>query len=297
MQQGQGRGIAIKDEANITDVIQIQAPQVPPSMIELSRILGEEISQISGVNEELLGSAMDDKAGVLSMLRQGAGLTTLQSLFDNLDAAQKLLGRLIIDLVQMNFTPGKIKKILEGQEPAPQFYNKAFGKYHAAVEEGLNTTTQKQMQLAQMLQLREGGVPISDEDLLEATTFQGKNKIIENMQKQQQAAQQSQQQQMQAAMQEQQARTELAKARAVADTGLGAERYSRIEENKALSFERMAKAHSEEEAALLNKVKVLKELETLDLSHIMQLIEMANALKPQNLETKNPPNGSAGVRG
>ena len=142
--------------------------------------------------------------------------------------------------------------------------------------------------------MREIGVPITNEDLLEATTFQGKKKIVENMQKQQEQQQQMQQQQMQSQMQEQEARTELAKARAVADRGLGIERVSRVEENKALADERRAKAHSDEEEALLNKVKVLKELETLDLSHIMQLIEMANALKPK--ETKNTlQNGSVGV--
>jgi len=36
---GQGRGLALKDEANMTDVQQIQAPQVPPSMIQLFRAL------------------------------------------------------------------------------------------------------------------------------------------------------------------------------------------------------------------------------------------------------------------
>ena len=55
-------------------------------------------------------------------------------------------------MIQSNFTPGKIKRIIE-QEPTIQFYNKAFGKYDAAVEEGLNTTTQRQMQLVQLLQL------------------------------------------------------------------------------------------------------------------------------------------------
>ena len=78
--QGQGRGLAIKSEASLADVQKIDPPQVPPSMIQLSELLGQELSQISGVNEELLGSAVDDKAGVLGMLRQGAGLTTLQVL-------------------------------------------------------------------------------------------------------------------------------------------------------------------------------------------------------------------------
>ena len=295
-QQGQGRGIAIKDEANMTDVVQIQSPAIPATTIELSKMLGAEMSEIAGISEELLGFSDDaTMSGLHSKLKQSAGLTTLQILFDNLDRAQTLLGKVMIDLIQTNFTPGKVKKILEEEEPSPQFYNKAFGKYHAAVEEGLNTTTQKQMQLAQMLQLRETGVPITNEDLLEASTFQGKKKIVENMQQQQQQQMQMQQAQMQAQIEEQQARTQLAKARSVADEGLGLERVSRVEENKALAEERRAQAHKDEESALLEKVKALKELESLDFSHIMQLIQMAKALEPNKEPKNNPQSGSAGV--
>ena len=287
---GQGRGLALKEEAQMTDVEQIMAPQIPPSMIELSKILADEIQQISGVNEELLGSAVDDKAGILSMLRQGAGLTTLQVLFDNLDRAQKNLGKLMIDLIQVNFTPGKVKKILEGEEPMPQFYNKAFGKYNASVEEGLNTTTQKQMMFAQLLQLRDSGVPITNEDLLEASTFQGKKKIVENMQKVQQEQAQQQQQQMQAQMQLQQAQAELAHSRSLADQGLAVERASRVEENRAMAIKQLHEANKEDELALLNKVKILKELEDMDLGHIERLINMANSLKvaEQVNSSRNP---------
>lgn len=279
--QGQGKGLALKEEAAMTDVQQIQAPQIPPSMIQLSELLGKEIQEISGVNEELLGSASDDKAGILSMLRQGAGLTTLQGLFDQLDRSQKMLGQIMLDLIQVNFMPGKVKTILEGEEPAPQFYNKAFGKYNCVVEEGLNTSTQKQMQFAQMLHLREVGVPIPDETLLEACTVQNKKKLLEAIQQNQQAQQQQQQQAMQTQMQLQQAQAELAKARAAADMGLYAERTSRVAENRALAIQKIHEANKNDEQALLEKVKALKELENMDIGHIERLINMANSLKAQ----------------
>lgn len=275
---GQGRGLALKEEAQMSDVEQIQPPNVPASMIQLSELLAQEVSQISGVNEELLGSANDDKAGVLSMLRQGAGLTTLQILFDQLDHAQKLLGEIIVDLVQSSFTPGKVKKILEGQEPAPQFYNKAFGKYGISVEEGLNTATQKQMQFAQLLNLREVGVPIPDEQLIEACTLQNKNELLEAMAQQKQAQQQVQQQQMEAALKEQMARTELAQARATADQGLGIERLSRVQENQALAIERQAQARKDEDIGLLNVVKALKEIDSVDLAQLEKLIALSNMI-------------------
>lgn len=287
-QIGQGKGIALKEEAQITDVQQIQAPQIPPSMIQLSELLAREVMEISGVNEELLGSAVDDKAGVLSMLRQGAGLTTLQILFDQLDRSQKLVGKLMLDLIQANFTPGKVKKILEGQEPTQQFYNKAFGKYDIVVEEGLNTSTQKQMQFAQMLQLREAGVPITPEDMLEAATIQNKKKIVENATKAAQQAQQMQQAQLQSEMKEQQARTELAQARAIADKGLGLERVSRVEENKALATERKAAAVRDEEEALLAFVKSLKEMEGLDLAHLEKMVAIAHMIKEQEAQVVQP---------
>lgn len=277
---GQGRGLALKDEANMTDVQQILPPQVPPSMIQLSELLAKEVMEISGVNEELLGSATDDKAGILSMLRQGAGLTTLQVLFDQLDRSQKQLGKIMIDIIQANFTPGKMKRILN-EEPTQQFYSKAFGTYAAAVEEGLNTTTQKQMQFAQMLQLMEAGVPITTEDLLEASTLQGKKKITENAVKQQEVAAQAQQQQAQSAVQLQQAQMELAQARAKADIGLAVERVSRVEENKALAVERLEEAEKQKELALLNFIKALKEIEGIDIAHLEKLLTLNTIMKAE----------------
>ena len=285
---GQGKGLALKEEAQMTDVEQILPPQIPPSMIQLSELLAQEVNQISGVNEELLGSAQDDKAGVLSMLRQGAGLTTLQSLFDNLDRAQKQLGEIMVEIIQNNFTPGKIKKILNGEEPAKQFFDKAFGKYGCAIEEGLNTTTQKQMQFAQLLQLRENGVPVPDSVLLDSATIQNKTKLIQAIEQQQQQAQQMQQQQQQIAMEELKARTDLAYARAEADRGLGAERYSRIEENRAMAVEKRAAAAKDADIGLLNLIKAVKEIDTVDIDQIQKLMSLSQMLKAEEALISQP---------
>lgn len=282
---GQGRGLALKEEAQMSDVEAIVAPQIPPSMIQLSELLGKELQLVTGINEELMGSAVDDKAGILSMLRQGAGLTTLQLLFDNLDFAQKQLGKLMIDIIQANFTPGKIKKILEGEEPASQFYNKAFGKYNCSVEEGLNTATQKQMQFAQLLQLKEVGVPIPNDILIEACTLQNKQKLLDAITQQTQQQQQMQQMQAKAALDEIQSRTELAKARATADQGLGLERISRVEENRALAIERLAAAEKDKDMGLLNIVKAMKEIDTVDIAQLEKLLSLQKILENKEISS------------
>jgi hypothetical protein len=282
---GQGRGLALKDEAQMTDVQKIPSPGIDPSMIQLSELLAKEIQEVAGVSDELLGfDNKDTLSGYHAMLKQSASTTTLQILFDQLDEAQKLLGDIYIDAIQANWTPGKIKKILEGEEPTPQFYNKAFGKYHSVVEEGLNTATQKQMQFGQMLQLHEAGVQITPEDLLEAATIQNKKKIVANATQMKQQAAQMQQMQMQSALEETKARTELAYARAEADKGLGLERESRVQENEALAVERRAQAEKDNEIALLNFVKALKEMESIDISHLKDLVAISQSLKAEQRE-------------
>ena len=283
--QGQGKGLAIKRDANMDDVQQIIPPGIPPSMIALADSMSQEIQLISGVNEELLGSAQDDKAGILSMLRQGAALTTLQGLFDQLDRSQKLLGTLIMDIIQANFTPGKVQRIVKGQAQ-PQFYNKAFGKYDCAIEEGFNTTTQRQMEFAQLLHLKEVGVQIPDSRIIESCTLQDKKALVDEIKSIQQQQQQMQQMQLQAGMSEQQARTQLAQSRAIADQGLGLERISRIQENKALAIERKAAAVRDENVALLNLVKALKEIDTIDLEHIEKLVGMQQMIKQEERESE-----------
>src|SRR5208282_3772576 len=89
---GEGFLIPLKAGRLPQEIQRIEPVSIPPSLIELSRSLSEDITKISGVNEELLGAATDDKSGILSMLRQGAGLVTLQTIFDKLDYSQRLYG-------------------------------------------------------------------------------------------------------------------------------------------------------------------------------------------------------------
>ncbi len=284
MQTGAGRIIPLKDDAQMTDIIPIQAPNIPPGFFQLQETFSKELSLVTGINEELMGMANDAKAGITEVLRQGAGLTTLEPLFDKLDSSQVLLGERIMDIVRLNYTPAKIRMMLEGQQPSPLFYNKDFGKYHCMVQLGFNTESQRQMQFAQLLQLRELGVQIPDSRLLEAATIQNKTEIMQEVATNAQAAQQMQQQQAQIAMQEMQARAELSQARAVADRGLGVERISRVAENQALAQERRAEAVKDDNQALLNYVKAMKEIESIDIAQLEKLIQLQRVLKELEME-------------
>lgn len=293
---GQGKGIALKDDAQMTDVVQIPSPAIHPSVFTVSENYAKEMNEITGLSEENLAASSEDIAGVLAMLRQGAGLIGLQGLFDGWDRALKLLGHKMLQITQVNFAPGKVKKILGGEEPMPQFYNKAFGVYSVVIEEGLNTSTQKQMQLAQLLQLRESGIPIPDETLLEAATIQDKKKVIETVLKNAEQSREMQQQQMQIQMAKLQADTQLSQARSMADQGLAVERESRVAENQALAVERRAQAVRDENASVLDLVKAFKELDTLDIAHLKEMITMQQMIKQQEAVVQGEIENSASVK-
>ena len=132
-----------------------------------------------------------------------------------------------------------------------------------------------------MIELRNMGVPIGAADLLEAATLQNKDRVIKNIEAAEKAQAEMQQKKDEMAMQVQMAEIELAKARAEADRSLGADRMSNVEANRAMAVERVHKANAEDEAAFLDKVKAIKELETIDLQHLATLLQMSSMLKQQ----------------
>ncbi|MFW6121481.1 MAG: hypothetical protein ACOC80_11360, partial [Petrotogales bacterium] len=285
---GQGRGIGLKRSAQMTDVQRIEPSQVPASMVEVSKSLGEEINQISGVSDELLGMSVNDKSGILTMLKQSAGVTTLQPIFDNLDQSQKILGKILISIIQNNFTPGKIKRIIE-DEPTQEFYDKKFGLYDAAIEEGVNTTTQRQVNFVQLLHLKEAGIPIPDEEIIKASTLQNKNDLIESIQRANQQREQEQQATKNIELQELKSRANLADARAAADRGLAIERTSRVDENESLAVERQAEAVKDRMAGVFDLVKALKEIESIDINQLKTLVALSKMLKSEESGAKLEP--------
>lgn len=280
-QSGQGFLIPLKSGHLPNEIQRIEAAAIPQSLLELSASLSEDITKISGVNEELLGAATDDKSGILSMLRQGAGLTTLQTIFDKLDYTQRLYGKIRLQAIRKNFSKGKIRNIL-GHDAEPRFWTSHSQKYSIAVEEGNYSTSQRQMELQQLLHFKELGMGIADKSILRAAFITNKREIISDMEEQNQQQQQQQQAQTQLEekklnstmmMQFAKAKSDLAKEKdLMASTQ---ERFAKIEDLHASAEHKNAQTE-------LDLVKSMLELETMDLDMIHRSYEIAMAIKEQN---------------
>ncbi len=270
---GYGQVIFLKPEAQMTDIQRLEPPQIPQSFFQLEAEYNKDMIENVGISPENLGMAENENietAGVLAKMRQAAGLVNLQDLFDGLRDSQKLLGKKVLKLIQLNYTPEKIKLITK-KEPTPEFYSKSFAKYNVVVEEGILTDTQRQSQFVQLMALKQTGVPIPDDLIIKNSNLHGKEEL------QQQLAQQAEQaQQMQQMQSELQMRVVDAKAKS--DDALAAERLNKIQLDAALSAERIARAEEDRTAGVLNLIKAAKELQGIDLDHFMKAVEIAKAM-------------------
>jgi hypothetical protein len=280
---GQGQVIFLKPDAQMSDIQRLEAPGIHPSLFQLEAEFEKDIMEIAGVNSELFGMAENDKvetAGLLSRMRQAAGLVNLQDLFDGLRESQKLLGKKVMKLIQLNYSPEKIQLITK-KRPTDEFYSKTFAKYDVVVEEGILTDTQQQSEFMQYNALRAMGVNITDEEIISASNLHDKKKIKDRMAAQAQQAQQIQEVQTQMAMQQQAVVTEAAQSKAMSDRSLAHEREAKIQLDQALNAERIARAEEDKTAGVLNLIKAMKELDQMDLTNLQAKLALLREIEGQ----------------
>lgn len=271
---GDGFLIPLKTGHLPNEIQRIEPVAIPQSLLELSNSLAEDITKISGVNEELLGAATDDKSGILSMLRQGAGLTTLQTIFDKLDYTQRLYSKIRLQAIRKNFSKGKIRNIL-GREADPRFFTSHSQKYAIAVEEGNYSTSQRQMELQQLLHFKQLGMAIADKSIIRAAFITDKRQVIADMEEQNQQQMQQQQQEAQQAQKVDEAKIFSTIAKGKADLASAQERLAKVQDISADAQYKSSKAD-------LEMVKTMIELEDMDLANFRSNLELAEYIKSVN---------------
>lgn len=279
LNQGNGRVLVIDPAYQMSDVEPMQIIPPAPTMIQMEEMLRSITLEIAGANEELMGSAVDEKAGILSMLRQGAGLTRLQKLFDQFDEAQRLVGDIMIEMIQKNWTYGKVQQVI-GEEPTPEFDNKLFFKYGAKIVPGVLTESQHQLEAQQLIFAKtELGIPVPSRRILQALTIQDKDELIKEIEEAEQAQAQQQQQMAQLQMQQLQVDNQTKMSYSHSQEGLAQERLAKIQTDRALNEERISRAQEERTAGALNLLKGAKEIENLDVDQLVKGVGILTQLQ------------------
>jgi len=251
---------------------------INPANFNVTELLKQDIQNNAGVTPELLGQAEDSDVGITEQLRQGAALTTLQELFDNLDLSQRNAGRLHWALIQKNYTLGKIRKMIE-EEPTNEFRDKSFQKYDAVVANAPLTDTTRQLAFRQKYFLWKDGFPIPPDQVMDDLDIQDKDKLMESIAKQQQAQQQQQEQMAKLQMENQQIVNESLKSKAMSDRALANEREDK---GRLEQFSIMTKLNESEHMknlAILDKVKAAKEVESMGIDDFVKIFTLIENIK------------------
>ena len=284
LNSGHGRMLVYKKDANPMDIEQMDIHPPSPVMLQMEEMLMETAHRISGVDPSAMGIDVDDKAGIISMMRQVATARNLQKLYDNFDEMQVLAGDIITELVQKHWTYGKVQAVC-GEQPTDEFDNKLFFKYNCKVVAGALTETQQQLELAQLLAAREIlGELISPKDLLEAMTLQNKDKLIESVMEREKSQMEQQQQMAQLQMEQIQVDNSTKIGYAKSQESLAKEREAKIGVDMAKAEEEIRKSHLDDTESLLNVAKIMKELQGLDISNLQAKITMLHDINNLNFE-------------
>jgi hypothetical protein len=251
---------------------------INPANFQVTEMLKMDIQSNAGVTPELLGQAEDSDVGITEQLRQGAALTTLQELFDNLDLSQRNAGRLHWALIQKNYTLGKIRKMIE-EEPTNEFRDKSFQKYDAVIANAPLTDTSRQLAFRQKYFLWKDGFPIPPDQVLDDLDIQDKDKLMQSIQQQQQAQQQQQQQMSQLEMQNQQIVNESLQSKAMSDRSLAQERSQKGRLEQAEIITKLNESEHMKSLAVLDKVKAAKEVESMGIEDFVKIFTLIDNIK------------------
>lgn len=296
LNSGNGRVLVINPKNQMDDVQPMQIIPPSPVMLQMEEMLMSLVYRIAGVDPSAMGIDVDDKAGIISMMRQAATARNLQRLFDQCDEMQRNCGEIILGMIQKNWTYGKVKQVI-GEEPTPEFDSKLFSKFNCKVVQGSLTETQVQLELAQLLHAQKiFGDIFPPDEIMEVMTIQNKDRIIEKMQKAQEAKAQQDQAMSKLQMQQMQVDNQTKISYANSQDSLAAERMEKIQTDKAVNYEKIKRSQEEETGALLNLIKAVKELDGMDIMHLQDKLNVLHTMK--DLEDKhNQVNQEQNVQG
>ena len=251
----------------------VPGANINPANFQVTERLKAGIQSDAGVTPELLGQAEDSDVGITEQLRQGAALTTLQELFDNLDLSQRNAGRVHWAIIQKNYTLGKIKRMIQ-EEPTNEFRDKSFQKYDAVVTDAPLTATTKQLAYLQKYSLWKDGLPIPVDLLLADLTIQDKDKLVEAIQQKQQQESQQQQQMAQLQMENQQIVNESLQSKAMSDRGLAEERRIKGSLERAAIMTKFNESERMKATTRLEEAKTAHEIKAMGVDSFVKIIEL-----------------------
>ena len=211
-QRGAETGLVLEVEGSPGDVVtKINPNQTPSGLDRFSYKAEEHIKTISGVSDYQTGNAREDVSAKAVAMNQSRGALNMSKPMDGIARTDYLLARNILDIVQEYYIEPRIMNIVMNRitgdmtqvpvnQPDPATGSIAndltIGEYDVIVSSTPHRETLEDSQFEQATALRELGVKIPDEVLIENSRLNKRSDIIKQMRDAAQSPEQMYQQQM-----------------------------------------------------------------------------------------------------
>lgn len=193
---GSKTGLAIEHARNSNPPQKIQPNQIPTGLDRISMKAAQFVRDISGVSESMLGYDGAEVSGVAIERKQSRGLTQMQALFDNLAKTRYILAKRILELVQRFYTEERVVRTTNYVSPEKEqeetvvnqmtpegivINDLTLGEYDVAITSVPARDTFEDSQFAEALSMRNAGVMIPDDTVIEYSSLAHKHEIAERV--------------------------------------------------------------------------------------------------------------------
>lgn len=195
-EHGAETGLVLEFNRGSSVPAKIPPNQIPTGLDRIAQKAAFNIKQISGVNDSMLGTDSAEVSGVAIQAKQNRGAMMIQVPLDNLTKTRQYLAEKILNLVQAYYTEERLIQITDENDPLqpskPMRINQitpegliindlTLGEYDVVVGTSPARDTFEEMQFAEAIQLRQVGVPIPDDLIVEYSHLARKGDIAQRI--------------------------------------------------------------------------------------------------------------------
>lgn len=208
-EHGAETGLVLEYNRGSTPPGKIPPNQIPTGLDRIAQKASNNIKQISGIGDAMLGQTSPELSGVAIKSLENRGSLMLQVPLDNLAKTRQYLAEKILSMIQTYYTEERVIQITDESDPykprkklrvnqmspAGEIINDlTLGDYDVIVGTAPARDNFDEMQFAEAIELRSAGVPIPDDMIVEYSHLSRKADIAERIRQMQGTAPPSEEQ-------------------------------------------------------------------------------------------------------
>ena len=191
-EHGAETGLVLEYNRGSSPPAKIPPNQIPTGLDRISQKAAANIKQISGISDAMLGTDSPEVSGVAIQAKQNRGALMIQVPLDNLQKTRQYLAEHILRLVQAYYTEERLIQITDEADPmkpeVPLRINAVtpegdiindltLGEYKVVIGTMPTRDNYDEVQFAEAIQLRQVGVPIPDDLIVDYSHLAKKGEV------------------------------------------------------------------------------------------------------------------------